>query len=73
VLLPDVTDTAAATSVVEHLLAALREPLPIADTDIWIDASVGLALGPADGDDFETLLAAADAVMYARKRVRSGR
>ena len=72
VLIHEVTDHAAASGVVEHLLAALLDPLPIADTDISVGASIGLALGPADGTDFETLLAAADAAMYAHKRRRSG-
>lgn len=33
-----------------------------------LDASVGIACFPADGDDFETLLARADAEMYASRK-----
>jgi len=72
VLLPEVADTSAAQRVVEYVLTALREPLAMVDTEICVGASAGLAFGPADGEDFHTLLATADAVMYAHKRARSG-
>jgi diguanylate cyclase (GGDEF)-like protein len=38
-----------------------------------LHASVGVALFPGDGQDFETLLAAADSAMYAAKAAGKNR
>ena len=39
--------------------------------EVFVTASIGIAVFPADGDDAETLLGAADAAMYRAKQ--SGR
>jgi diguanylate cyclase (GGDEF)-like protein/PAS domain S-box-containing protein len=67
VLLPEIEEPAVALRVAEKLVAAAREDLEAAGRSLRIHASVGVALFPDDGNDFEALLARADAAMYAAK------
>jgi len=53
--------------VAEKILAAFTLPVSIDGTDIFITASIGMALYPNDGRDSETLLKNADAAMYRAK------
>ncbi len=58
-----ITDLAAGDSVTivaDKLLKAVNAPLPIAGVDLTGSCSIGIALFPSDGDDFETLLRNAD-------------
>ncbi len=57
-------DAEAATALGECLIAELSRPFPLGDTDARIGASVGLAIGPEDGDSVETLMRAADLALY---------
>jgi diguanylate cyclase (GGDEF)-like protein len=54
--------------VAQRAIAALQQPLRIADKDILASASVGIALFPQDGNSVETLMAHADAAMYFVKQ-----
>ena len=49
------------------ILAALGEPVHVDGVEVPTGASVGVALAGVDGTRVETLLAAADQLMYARK------
>lgn len=46
-----------------------KEPFQIADKEVYVSTSIGVALYPDDGNDVETLLKNADAAMYSAKRV----
>jgi diguanylate cyclase (GGDEF)-like protein len=72
VLLPRVPRAGDATVVAGQLLGALREPFAIDAVSLDIDASVGIAVAPAHGDDVEALLRRADAAMYEAKQSRRG-
>jgi diguanylate cyclase (GGDEF)-like protein len=61
-----------AVEVLERLRSALTEPLLLDGLPLAVEASIGFALAPADGDDIETLMALADVAMYAAKRQRHG-
>jgi len=54
-----------------HLKDAFRAPIHLADTEIMVTASAGIAIFPFDGVDATELLAHADAAMHHAKR--SGR
>ncbi len=45
----------------------VAEPIPVAGTQVRVTATLGAALFPRDGRDFETLLRRADLAMYAAK------
>lgn len=56
-----------AEAVAAKLLAALRRPVLVEELRLDLDASIGIALYPGDGDDGEALLQAADRAMYRTK------
>jgi diguanylate cyclase (GGDEF)-like protein/PAS domain S-box-containing protein len=67
VLLPEIEQPAVAIVVAEKLIAAASETLEAPDRSLRIAASVGVALFPSDGHEFDALLTRADAAMYAAK------
>jgi diguanylate cyclase (GGDEF)-like protein/PAS domain S-box-containing protein len=60
-----------AALVAQKIIEKLAAPLQVAGQELFVTASIGIAAFPADGDDPETLLGAADAAMYRAKQ--SGR
>src|SRR4051794_38403486 len=71
VLLPRVENAQAASAVAQQILMTLREPFVLEGMRLEIDASIGIALHPAHGEDVETLQQRADIAMYSAKQ--SGR
>jgi diguanylate cyclase (GGDEF)-like protein len=67
VLLPEIEQPSIAMVVAEKLIAAASENVENLGRSLRLHASVGVALFPSDGHDFDTLLAAADDAMYAAK------
>jgi len=72
VLLTDVEDDAAIEKVVGKILQAVRLPLVLDGFTISVDASIGGAVWPRHGDDFQTLMKRADVAMYQAKSVGGG-
>nr|WP_228517708.1 EAL domain-containing protein [Aliidiomarina indica] len=56
----------------QKLLKHIREPMNLYANEVAIDASIGIALFPSDGDNFAELLKAADLAMYAAKDAGRG-
>ncbi|ASC93939.1 putative bifunctional diguanylate cyclase/phosphodiesterase [Sulfurospirillum diekertiae] len=52
----------------KRLLQAIEQPIKIADNELIITASIGIALYPDDGTDIDTLFKCADAAMYLAKQ-----
>ncbi|MFC3656322.1 EAL domain-containing protein [Xanthomonas hyacinthi] len=71
VVLRDLAEPGDAGHVARKLIAALAEPLHNGENVIKIGASIGIALMEEGRRDFDSLLRAADAAMYAAKE--SGR
>ncbi|WP_315387786.1 EAL domain-containing protein [uncultured Stenotrophomonas sp.] len=67
VVLRDLADPEDAGHVARKLIASLAEPLQRGDTTLKVGASVGIAMLDDEHGDFDTLLRAADAAMYAAK------
>jgi len=57
----------ATEAVASKVGAILGEPFLVEGIEIYVSASVGISLYPADGDDAETLLKHADVAMYSVK------
>jgi diguanylate cyclase (GGDEF)-like protein len=72
VLLPDVADASAACEVASRLREALARPMELEGTAVTLDASVGIALHPRHGTDFDELFRGADVAMYLAKAERTG-
>ena len=66
-VLPDITNPAAAGQVAEHLLSALHEPFILNDQRLHIGASIGVSIYPLDATDPPTLIRFADSAMYQAK------
>ena len=56
-----------AAKVARRLLDDLRKPFGVADQEVFVSASIGLALYPLDGEDAESLLKNAGAAMHFAK------
>jgi diguanylate cyclase (GGDEF)-like protein/PAS domain S-box-containing protein len=53
--------------VSEKILAQLTEPFHVEGNELTTSVSIGVAVYPEDGQDFETLLKKADTAMYSAK------
>jgi len=60
-------------SVAEHVLASMTAPFVVAGNEHFLNASIGIALYPADGKSPEDLLRNADTAMYRAKEGGRGR
>ncbi len=57
-----------ATAFVGRVRTAMASPFPVAGAEVFLDASVGVALNTFGADDPDELLAHAEAAMYQAKR-----
>jgi diguanylate cyclase (GGDEF)-like protein len=73
VLLDDLAEPAAATRVAERILLLLSTPVRIADAELDVGASIGVAVSSDELHDSDTLVRAADLAMYAAKGAGKGR
>jgi diguanylate cyclase (GGDEF)-like protein/PAS domain S-box-containing protein len=71
VLLADIGGADQAAHVAATVMHAVAQPVAFGGQEIALSASIGIALGPGDGADVETLLHHADLAMYHAKQ--SGR
>jgi diguanylate cyclase (GGDEF)-like protein len=58
---------ATAKCIAERILEALRTPIALPTTEVFVTASIGIAIG-CGTEDVEELLSQADVAMYAAKR-----
>ena len=66
-LLPDIEDGEAALHVAYKILDTIKEPFQVTGHEIYIGASIGIALYPDAGENLETLIKHADIAMYRVK------
>jgi diguanylate cyclase (GGDEF)-like protein len=71
-LVPDLEDPRAALDLAERVRMSLVEPFHHDGISHEIDGSIGIAIYPAHGSDFETLLQRADVAMYVAKSRGTG-
>jgi diguanylate cyclase (GGDEF)-like protein len=67
VTFPDCGDPGAVTQAVDGMLARLSERYEVDGRVLFVGASGGIAIGPADGSNIEVLLANADLALYEAK------
>ena len=65
-------DTNDAAVLAQKIIASLGEPYRIAGQDIYVSASVGVAIYPGETDDAGQLLVHADMALYKAKQERRG-
>lgn len=67
VLLSEIREATDAATVSQRIIEAVSEPFTVNGTKINIGASVGIAIFPRDGSDYQTILKSADMAMYQAK------
>jgi diguanylate cyclase len=72
IALPDLIEPVAALHLGESLVSSLREPFLIDHHELFVDASVGIAVCPDDGTDASTIMRHADTAMYRAKQQGGG-
>ena len=68
ILLPSVEGPSDALEVAHRILACLREPFMVGEVSLDAEASIGIAVAPFHGEDFNDLLQHADVAMYVAKK-----
>lgn len=68
VLLTEVDTPEGMAPIAERLLRYCAEACQIGETDVYMSASIGIAIYPDDADDIDGLLKHADTAMYQAKR-----
>lgn len=72
IALTDVTDAALVDHVAGKIAECLSPTLSIDGNELSVACSIGVALYPRDGHDYEALVRHADAAMYAAKKAGRG-
>jgi diguanylate cyclase (GGDEF)-like protein/PAS domain S-box-containing protein len=67
IIIPHLTETQEAATLGQTVLDAFSPAFEIRGRQLFVSPSIGIALSPADGDDFATLMRNADAAMYSAK------
>lgn len=67
VLLSDLHQAEDAGKVAQRILKTLTNPFQLGSQEVFVGASIGITLYPADGEDGDALLKSADTAMYYAK------
>ena len=67
VIMPGLVDAEDAAKLARRILSSLAHPIQVAEQEVFVNASIGIAIYPFDGEDLETLLMHADTAMYKAK------
>jgi diguanylate cyclase len=67
VIMAGLADPEDAGKLARRILSSLAHPFRIGSREIFVNASIGIAVFPFDGKDLETLLMHADTAMYKAK------
>jgi predicted signal transduction protein with EAL and GGDEF domain len=68
IILPDLDHDDSALTIARRALASLQEPIQLGGQDIFVTASIGIAIHPDDGPDTETLHKNADVALSSAKK-----
>jgi len=67
ILLPKINRAENAAKVAQELLDAMAMPIPVGEQQLFLTASIGIALFPLDGEDIPTLMKNADLALHRAK------
>ncbi|WP_252509765.1 EAL domain-containing protein [Thalassospira sp. TSL5-1] len=67
IIIPQLSETQEAATLAQTVIDAFSPTFEIRGRQLFVTPSIGIALSPADGDDFATLMRNADAAMYSAK------
>jgi diguanylate cyclase (GGDEF)-like protein/PAS domain S-box-containing protein len=69
ILLGEISQPEVAGRIAQKVIENLARPTPVDGHELYVTASLGVALYPTDGEDGDTLLKNADAAMYRAKEL----
>ncbi len=73
VILEDIQSQEQAANIALKLLDAIRQPTALGDANVVLTASIGIAMSPADGEEFDVVSKLADIAMYdVKEKGRNG-
>ncbi len=67
IIAPDIARVEDAAALAEKLLQAIATPIEVGGEQLVVSGSIGIAIFPANGDDADFLIRAADSAMYDAK------
>ncbi|HET8708332.1 MAG TPA: diguanylate cyclase, partial [Pseudomonadales bacterium] len=67
ILVRDISGPETPKHIAENILRVLREPISIGSQQIIVTSSIGITVGPIDGNEVRTLIKNADLAMYRAK------
>jgi diguanylate cyclase (GGDEF)-like protein len=67
VIMPGLHDAQDAGKLARRILSSFAHPVRVGTHEIFVNASIGIAIYPYDGEDIDTLLMHADTAMYKAK------
>jgi diguanylate cyclase (GGDEF)-like protein len=67
VIMPGLHDPQDAAKLARRIITSFAHPIRVGTHEIFINASIGIAIYPFDGEDLDTLLMHADTAMYKAK------
>ncbi len=73
IVLPQIKSARDSESVAQHIIESMAAPFLVGGKEEFLNASIGIALYPADGTTAEELLRNADTAMYRAKEGGRGR
>lgn len=73
ILLPDLLDATPAIVLAHKLIESIARPFMVAEQELHVGVSIGIALYPTDGDTPDELLRKADEAMYLAKKGGGGK
>ena len=68
VLLEGVEAESRVSAVADRIRSELNRPFPLTEREVYVSASIGIAVFPRDGDSGEELLKRSDVAMYQAKK-----
>jgi diguanylate cyclase (GGDEF)-like protein len=67
VIMPGLHEAQDAAKLARRILSSFAQPIRVGTHEIFVNASIGIAIYPYDGEDIDTLLMHADTAMYKAK------
>ncbi len=72
VIMPGLNHPGDAAKLARRILSSLAHPILLGGHEVFINASIGIAVYPEDGEDIDSLLMHADTAMYKAKEQGGG-
>ncbi|SEH37523.1 PAS domain S-box-containing protein/diguanylate cyclase (GGDEF) domain-containing protein [Magnetospirillum fulvum] len=69
ILLPQIEQIETAARLAERLLTQIKQPIVVNDHELYVTASIGIAVFPDNGPGIEALIKNADTAMYRAKDI----